>query len=138
MKHTCTCGASIEVSSMYVATERIEWDRFRKDHEGCAKLRLPDTIRFKLPMDHPLVAMRSYHSATCMYCGESFPTYRKHVCGKVPASKADDGFDAWWEREIHNKDSYFYASMGNCHEHHKIWKAAQESMTCPTNPPKPS
>lgn len=134
MKHTCCCGASIEVSSMYVATERIEWDRFRKDHEGCAKLRLPDTIRFKLPMDHPLVAMRSYHSATCMYCGESFPTYRKHVCGNVAESNQDDGFEKWWESFFMSKDYTDHSKINA----HCAWNAALESSKCPTNPQKPS
>lgn len=201
MKHTCCCGASIEVSSMHVTTERIEWDRFNKDHEGC-KPKQRERVAFvpmytvqcdsagraeslvftKCDMCHlPLAFCRcrrrcateslaDYHDAayTCMYCGQRFTTGTNHRCGDAfnPAydylalkktcvecggiftladihtcgkcytnfAKAyaklasdDDGFEAWWEREIHNKDSYFYASMGNCHEHHRIWTAAQEA-----------
>lgn len=35
MKHTCCCGASIEVSSMYVITEKIEWEKFNQIHAEC-------------------------------------------------------------------------------------------------------
>lgn len=109
MKHTCCCGASIEVSSMYVTTERIEWDKFHKHHEGCAALRLPDTIRFKLPLNHPLVADHPLRKKCCE-CGSVFTLTDIHTCGKCYTNFAkayaklasdDDGFEKWFtERGI--------------------------------------
>jgi len=132
MKHTCCCGASIEVSSMYVTSERIEWDRFRREHEGCAGARLPNTIRFKLPMNHPLVADHPLKKKCCE-CGSIFTLADVFTCGKCYANfakaymrLADDGslFDEWWRNlpaaEVKN-------------EVRKLW-----IQSCPTNPPKRS
>lgn len=102
MKYTCFCGASIEVSSMYVATERIEWDRFRKDHEGCK------------PKQRERVAFVPMYTVQCDSAGraESLVFTKCDMC-HLPlafcrcrrrcASEclADDGFEKWFtERGI--------------------------------------